>query len=193
MCLIKWKEKWLFTSESLLLCGIFILMHVQLFHFWLRLCTWTPYPWEITNHSRTLIRFLLISVSVLGTIIASHSALTAIFARDVAAKRPMSFYIPCHKNLILSEFAAYGPLRLNANTLLLNPMLPCRGLLAAPISCSFHHHATPLRPSNKITSHLRQISRAALSNALGFCFERARPLTRCRLEHCWPRALPILN
>lgn len=31
------------------------------------ICTCAQYPWEITHHCRTLIRFLLISVSVLGT------------------------------------------------------------------------------------------------------------------------------
>ena len=42
------------------------------FDFWSALiCTWAQYPWEITHLRRTLIRFLLISVSVLRTITVS--------------------------------------------------------------------------------------------------------------------------
>jgi len=49
-----------------------LLISCRSFDLWSALiCTWAQYPWEITHHWRTLIRFILISVSVLGIITMS--------------------------------------------------------------------------------------------------------------------------
>lgn len=131
------------------------------FDFWSALiCTRAQHPWEITHHCRTLIRFLLISVSVRGMIMVSLFFRRPIFpgchicslqhCRDGSAElgdflRASPFASHNHRYLILSEFIAFVThVALNANTLVsIPPRFPHRTCRLLPSSAHSVLHQLP--------------------------------------------------